>query len=235
MIYILCLRDSPQYFSYSGSSGFKVKYCTLFEEFVYCPFHLALFKITILLGSSMAKTSFHSITFDYAAVFKKRKCIILRLHGAICALTLSEAQWFCCQKVPPLSWCRALPLLLVPSPPTSADSPAGGASSPQQLPLVGSVEVVQLLQQPSVSRPHNGLWSATAQYVSAPIAAGETQEGQYCKSGETQNKGHYCKSALHLNSKATPKTQWRVLCSRRHSTFLHKGTLHCFNGIVCNN
>ena len=91
------------------------------------------------------------------------------------------------------------------TPPSPA---AGGVSSPQQLPLVGSVEVVQLLQQPSVSWPHNGLWSATAQYVSAPIgAAGETQEGQYCKSGETQNKGHYCKSALHLNSKATPETQ----------------------------
>ena len=133
--------------------------------------------------------------------------------------TMQWFLWFCCQKVPPLSWCRALPLLLVLSPPTNADSPfpCWWCKLPQQLPLVGSVEVVQLLQQPSLSRPHNGLWSATAQYVSAPIgAAGETQEGQYCK------------SALHLNSKATPETQWRPLCSRRHSTFLHKGTLHCF-------
>ena len=145
-----------------------------------------------------------------------RICILRLRYRAICAITLSEAQWFCCQKVPPLSWCRALPLLLVLSPPTSADSPAGGASSPQQLPLVGSVEVVQLLQQPSLSRPHNGLWSATAQYVSAPIAAGETQEGQYCK------------SALHLNSKVTPETQWRTHCSRMHNSFLQKGTLHCF-------
>ena len=76
----------------------------------------------------MATISLHSITFDYAAVFKKRKCIVLLrlLHGAICAITLSESQWFswfCCQKVPPLSWCRALPLLLVLSPPTSAGSP----------------------------------------------------------------------------------------------------------------
>ena len=145
-----------------------------------------------------------------------RICILRLRYRAICAITQSEAQWFCCQKVPPLSWCRALPLLLVLSPPASAGSPAGGASSPQQLPLVGSVEVVQLLQQPSVSRPHNGLWSATAQYVSAPIGAGETQEGQYCK------------SVSRLNSKATPETQWRAFCSRRHSTFLHKGTVHCF-------
>ena len=111
----------------------------------------------------------------------------------------------------PCSW-SSLPLLVQTPPP-----PAGGASSPQQLPLVGSVEVVQLLQQPSVSRPHNGLWSATAQYVSAPIAAAvETQEGQYCK------------SALHLNSKVTPETQWRTHCSRMHNSFLQKGTLHCF-------
>ena len=130
-----------------------------------------------------------------------RICILRLRYRAICAITQSEAQWFCCQKVPPLSWCRALPLLLVLSPPTttSADSPfpCWWCKLPQQLPLVGSVEVVQLLQQPSLSRPHNGLWSATAQYVSAPIgAAVETQEGQYCK------------SALHLNSKATPETQF---------------------------
>ena len=127
-------------------------------------------------------------------------------------MTLSEAQWFCCQKVPPLSWCRALPLLLVLSPPTSAGSPlpCWWCKLPPAVTtgrLCGSctavtaAECLLASQRPLVCH-------RTVRLCTNCRWSGETQEGQYCKSGETQNKGHYCKSASHLNSKATPETQF---------------------------
>ena len=115
--------------------------------------------------------------------------------------TMQWFLWFCCQKVPPLSWCRALPLLLVLSPPTSAGSPFPCCRWCKLPPAVtagrlcGSCTAAVTAAESLLASQRPLVCHRTVRLCTNCRWSGETQEG------------HYCKSVLHLNSKATSETQ----------------------------